>query len=108
MSEHYLNVILSMNSYLSDQPQNKAANIALWECKHCGLNNYHVETHCKACFYHQPQNRIISHTKPTQIAQKQNEYEYYQYKSPLDMIPKRRLIVYGYIRKHKPFYPKKK
>eukprot|EP01084_Bolivina_argentea_P043299 79784_1 len=34
------------------------------------------------------------------------EYEYYKYQSPLDIIGKRQLIVYGYIQKYNPFYPK--
>eukprot|EP01084_Bolivina_argentea_P032316 59788_1 len=32
--------------------KNKDADIALWECKYCGLYNYPVQTQCKACFYY--------------------------------------------------------
>eukprot|EP01084_Bolivina_argentea_P263360 445729_1 len=85
--------------------------MSLWECKHCGLYNYHVQEQCKACFhykYHQTQNTIMSHTQTIQTAKKQ-KYEHYKYQSPLTIILKRPLIagltVYGYIRKQNQFYP---
>eukprot|EP01084_Bolivina_argentea_P294337 506407_1 len=34
------------------------------------------------------------------------EYKYYEYQSPLNIIRKAPLIVYGYIRKYKELYPK--
>eukprot|EP01084_Bolivina_argentea_P163104 283795_1 len=54
----------------------------------------------------QSQEEIDPHTKATQTVKKQNKYEYYKYQSPLDIIRKRPLIVYGYIRKQNSFYPK--
>eukprot|EP01084_Bolivina_argentea_P159993 278646_1 len=80
--------------------------MSLWECQNCGLHNYLVENQCKSCFCYQSQNQIIGHANTIQIIKKQKKIEYYQYRSPLDMIPKRPLIVYGYIRKYKSFYPK--
>eukprot|EP01084_Bolivina_argentea_P276554 471898_1 len=99
-----LSIIHSMNSHQT-QTNYKRASTALWKCKHCGLYNYPVEAQCKACFYYQSQNKMISHTTPMQII-KQKKYEY---KSPLNMILKRPLIaksvVCGYIRTYIPFYP---
>eukprot|EP01084_Bolivina_argentea_P163106 283797_1 len=54
----------------------------------------------------QSQEEIDPHTKATQTVKKQNKYEYYKYKSALDTILIRPLIVYGYIRKQNVFCPK--
>eukprot|EP01084_Bolivina_argentea_P295584 508936_1 len=46
------------------------------------------------------------HKYSMNIIKKQKKYKYYKYESSLDTILKRPLIVYGYIRRYKQFYPK--